>query len=116
MPGWRGTLGVPAQRRLGGLHGAVPRMTPAVPSSQEEREKSEPVEQLRRVSGFLIVLAVLAAGWGGYQIANSGLGSDAQFGDRRTMATLSGPSAAPGGAAAAADGAAIYTARCAACH
>lgn len=86
------------------------------PSTQSRREKTDPTELQNRVPPLLIVLALIVVGWGGYEIATSGLGPEVQFGDHRTLSTLSAAAGGGGGSAAAVDGATVYSARCAACH
>lgn len=86
-------------------------------SPQERREHSDPRENNRPVPQYVLWLAGLLGihGVGYILIANPN--TPPAWGDGRTMAELSAGSAtAPGNAANALDGAALFTARCAACH
>jgi len=87
-------------------------MSPA-PLIQQAREHPEPQERSRPVPRAMLVLAALLTTFGIGYIAHSELDGPPSFGDERVHAELR---AAQGAGAAAADGAALYAARCAACH
>jgi mono/diheme cytochrome c family protein len=91
-------------------------MTEPTPSAQSQRETPDPTELHNRVPALLIVLALVVTGSGGYAIATSGLGPEVQFGDHRTVSTLSAVAGGAGGSAGVVDGATVFTARCAPCH
>ncbi|MEW6704080.1 MAG: cytochrome c [Pseudomonadota bacterium] len=81
---------------------------------QQQRENPEPHESANPMPWGVIVLTALLLGFGAAYIARSSLGNAPALGDGRSAAELQG--AAPAAAGAAADGAAVYAARCAACH
>ena len=77
----------------------------------QRREHPEPTEQSRPVPwGLLLGVAVMSAVGVAY-IEMDGPAVAPELGDQRTVAELR-----PAAGAATADGAAIYAARCAACH
>lgn len=85
-------------------------------SPQQRREHSDPHENSRPVPRFVLGLAGLLGIYGvGYILVENPNTSPA-WGDGRTMAELSAGNAAPGNATNALDGAALFTARCSACH
>ncbi len=80
----------------------------------QERENPEPHEGQNPMPWFVIVLTALLLAFGVIYIAGTSLDHAPALGDGRTLAELQGaPAAAPG---AAIDGAAVYAARCVACH
>lgn len=86
-----------------------PNLTP-----QRVREQPEPFEMSRDVPIYVRVLTVFLVVWGLYYILTSESNTQAALGDRRTVQDLEiDPKAARKGAA---DGGAVYTARCVACH
>lgn len=92
--------------------------TPAIPP-QQQREHPEPTERSRPMPRALLLMAALMPILGAAYIAADAPQAPAAWGDQRVQAELGGSPAGtgPAGAAAAApDGAAIYAARCAACH
>jgi len=79
----------------------------------QRRENPEPHERTRPVPWFLLMLVGLLVAFGIVYIARSELDIASELGDHRTLDELRGKQAAPGSAV---DAAAIYAARCAACH
>ena len=79
----------------------------------QERENPEPHESPNPMPWFVIVLTALLLAFGVVYIASTSLDDAPALGDGRTLAELQGAPPAPGGAV---DGAAVYAARCAACH
>ena len=81
------------------------------PSPAQAREQAEPSERSQPIPLVVaaITLAMVVSG-AAYILFSEPFGQ-AGFGDRRTMADLSGPVAS-----AAADGKQVFTANCAACH
>ncbi len=80
----------------------------------QERENSEPEERMRPMpllAGAVVLVMVL---FGVVYLLMSDPVGEAQLGDRRTTADLSGPAPAEPGAAV--DGKALFAAHCAACH
>lgn len=82
---------------------------------QQRRENPEPTERSRPVPWGMLLLVALMTAAGAAYIAADGTDSPASFGDQRDVAELRGKAPVAGGAATA-DGAALYAARCAACH
>ncbi len=82
--------------------------------TQQERENPEPEEGENPMPWFGILLTASLLGFGIVYIARTTLDNPPTWGDNRTVADLQGP--APAAADAAVDGAAVFTARCAACH
>jgi len=91
-------------------------MSPPDITPQESRENPDPREARRPIPPGLWILALLLVLWGGIYIVRSNLAAAAEFGDQRTLADLQRRLKTTAGAAPAADGAAIFAARCAACH
>ena len=86
------------------------------PGPLEAREKPEPSERRATpVPSVIIALSSVCIFYGAQQILGQNLTSDS-LGDRRTLSALEAPSASTASAGGAVDGAAVYTARCAACH
>lgn len=84
------------------------------PNRQEARERPEPEEGGEPVPMWLWFVNLALVAWGfGYFLLYAGAASEIA-GDSRTSAPATPPPTAV--AAAPLDGAAIYTARCAACH
>lgn len=81
---------------------------------QQQRESPEPQERSNPMPWFVIVLTALLMAFGVLYIARSAIVSAPALGDGRTAAELQG--SVPAAAGAAADGAAVYASRCAACH
>ena len=85
------------------------------PEPLEAQEKPEPSERRTNpVPSIIIGLSSVCVFFGAQQILGQDLKADT-LGDSRTLSALEAPTAAAtsGGAV---DGAAVYTARCAACH
>lgn len=89
-------------------------MKPAEIHPQQARENPEPQERMNPVPWFVIGLTAALLAFGAIYIARSDLRGAPDWGDGRSASELRG--AAPVAAAGAADGAAIYQSRCAACH
>ncbi|TXL63517.1 c-type cytochrome [Zeimonas arvi] len=81
---------------------------------QQARENPEPSEAPNPMPWFVLLLTAALLGFGIVYIARASLDEAPELGDGRTLAELRGPAVAPAGAAI--DGAAVYAARCAACH
>lgn len=79
----------------------------------QQRENPEPHESPNPMPWFVIVLTALLLAFGVVYIASTSLDDAPALGDGRTLAELQGAPPAPGGVV---DGAAVYAARCAACH
>ena len=82
--------------------------------SQQKRENPEPQEGANPVPWFVLLLTALLLAFGIVYIATSSITQIPAWGDGRTTAELQGP--APAAKGAVVDGAAVFTARCAACH
>ncbi|MFO1294522.1 MAG: cytochrome c [Rubrivivax sp.] len=82
---------------------------------QQARENPEPHEGARPMPWVVVTLTAALLVFAVVYIARSGITAPPTWGDGRTLAELQGTPAAAG-AAAAVDGAAVYAARCAACH
>ncbi len=80
----------------------------------QERENPEPHESRNPMPWFVIVLTALLLAFGVVYIAGTSLDEAPALGDGRTLAELQGAPAPAAGAAV--DGAAVYAARCVACH
>ena len=80
----------------------------------QERENSDPEERIRPVPLVVIAVTLVMVAFGVLYILMSDPFGNAELGDRRTLADLSGP--APAAAGAAADGKQLFTANCVACH
>lgn len=82
---------------------------------QQQREHPEPTERTRPVPWVMLMLVALMTSTGVAYIAHDATDTPAAFGDHRQVAELQGKPSQPK-AGSAADGAALYAARCAACH
>lgn len=82
--------------------------------TQQERENPEPEEGTNPMPWFVILLTAVLFAFGVVYIARTTMNNAPAWGDSRTVADLQGP--APAAAGAAVDGAAVFSARCAACH
>lgn len=82
---------------------------------QQRRENPEPQERGRPVPWGMLLLAALLTAFGVAYIATNALDAPSTLGDQRDVAELRARTAAPG-AAGVVDGAALYAARCVACH
>lgn len=81
---------------------------------QQRRENPEPLESANPIPWIVIVLTALLLTFGALYIAQASITSAPVWGDGRSVAELQGPS--PSAAGSQVDGAAVYAARCAACH
>lgn len=81
---------------------------------QQAREHQEPEEGANPMPRFVIGLTALLLAFGAIYIARTSLTGEPSWGDGRTQAELQGPD--PAHAGAPVDGAAVYAARCTACH
>ena len=80
----------------------------------QERENDEPEERIRPVPLVVAAITLAMVLFGvGYIFLSESFGN-AELGDRRTVADLSGP--APAAAGAVVDGKAVFAAQCVACH
>ena len=80
----------------------------------QQRENAEPEERIRPVPLVVAAIVLAMVAFGVLYILMSDPFGNAELGDRRTLADLSGPApAAPG---AAVDGKLVFTANCVACH
>ena len=87
------------------------------PNVQEARELPEPHESNNPMPWVVILLTAALMLFGVVYIARSNLNTPPAYGDGRDVAELqAAPAAGAGADAGAIDGAAIYSARCAACH
>ncbi len=89
-------------------------MKPDQPHPQQARENPEPEEGSNPMPWFVILLTASLLAFGVVYIARSDLTDPPAWGDGRSVADLQG--APPVAAGAAVDGAAVYAARCVACH
>lgn len=89
-------------------------MTQSDVRPQQARENPEPSEAPNPMPWFVLLLTAALLGFGIVYISRASLDDAPELGDGRTLAELRGSAAAPAGAAI--DGAAVYAARCAACH
>lgn len=91
-------------------------MTPETdtPHPAQERENEEPEERIRPVPLAAVVVTLTMVLFGVVYIFLSEPFGNAELGDRRTVADLSG--LVPAAAGAAVDGKAVFAAQCVACH
>jgi len=85
-------------------------------SRQERRENPDPQELSRPIPWAVLVFALACAVWGSLYIATSGPFVAAEHGDGRSLDDLRAQASTTRPGAGMADGAALYAARCAACH
>lgn len=90
-------------------------MHPASIPPQQRRENPEPSERSRPVPWAMLLMVALMAAFGAGYIATDASPAAPEFGDQRAMAELRATTSAAGSDQAV-DGAAVYAARCAACH
>lgn len=81
---------------------------------QQQRENPEPEEGANPMPWFVILLTAALLVFGIVYIARTTLDNPPTWGDDRTVAELQG--SPPATAGASVDGAAVFSARCAACH
>ncbi|AJG19247.1 c-type cytochrome [Cupriavidus basilensis] len=82
-------------------------------AAARSRENADPHENRAPMPKVVLVLVVALVAWGCWYIATAPINAPAELGDRRTLADLQGSGKAAGGAV---DGAAVFQARCVACH
>lgn len=82
--------------------------------AQQERENPEPDEGSNPMPWFVILLTAALFGFGIVYILRTSLDHPPSWGDGRSVAELQGPAPTPAGAKV--DGAAVFSAHCAACH
>ena len=80
----------------------------------QERENAEPEERIRPMPLAAVIVTLAMVVFGVVYIFISEPFGNANLGDRRTVADLSGP--VPAAAGAAVDGKAVFAAQCVACH
>ena len=80
----------------------------------QERENAEPEERIRPMPLAAVAVTLAMVLFGVVYIFVSEPFGNADLGDRRTVADLSGP--APAAAGAVVDGKAVFAAQCVACH
>ena len=81
---------------------------------QQEREKADPHEETKPFPQWMMGVVAVLLFFAIYEILTADLRLGSEYGDHRTRADLLPKEAAPKGAPV--DGAAIFSARCAACH
>lgn len=89
-------------------------MEPTRVSAQQKREHADPHEQEMAIPIPILILVACMVLFGIYYILASDASMAPEYGDQRTLKDLMAKSAPAAGAAV--DGAAVYTARCVACH
>ncbi len=82
--------------------------------AQQQRENPEPEEGANPMPWFVILLTAVLFVFGVIYITRTSLDNPPIWGDGRSVADLQG--AAPAAVGAAVDGAAVFSARCVACH
>jgi cbb3-type cytochrome c oxidase subunit III len=85
-------------------------------SPQESRENPDPREAPRPIPLWVLAMTALLVVWCVYYITRSGSAEASAYGDHRTLSDLAAKPKSAANAGATADGAAIFSARCAACH
>jgi mono/diheme cytochrome c family protein len=91
-------------------------MSPEDLTPQESRENPDPEEAGNPIPRWVLGLALLLALGCAYYILRVNPSAATEYGDRRTVSDLRQQPKPAGGGASAVDGAAIFSARCAACH
>jgi mono/diheme cytochrome c family protein len=84
------------------------------PSPQEQREHADPGESQTPIPRGVVLLVAVLILWGIYYIARAPINIPSELGDGRTISALAGRKGGGGGGKA--DGAAIFSGQCAACH
>ena len=87
---------------------------PAPSHNAQERDNEEPEERIRPMPLAAVVVTLAMVVFGVVYIFVSEPFGNADLGDRRTVADLSGP--VPAAAVAVVDGKAVFAAQCVACH
>ncbi|APV51903.1 cytochrome C oxidase Cbb3 [Betaproteobacteria bacterium GR16-43] len=88
-------------------------MDPKQVSAQEKREHADPHEQAMSIPIPILILVALMVIFGIFYILAGDSSTPPEYGDQRTMKDLMAKAASTSDSV---DGAAIYTARCVACH
>lgn len=91
-------------------------MSPPDISPQESRENADPQEASRPIPAWLLVITVLVVISCVYYIVRSDAAAASAYGDSRTLSDLAQKPKSAASAGATADGAAVFAARCVACH
>jgi mono/diheme cytochrome c family protein len=91
-------------------------MGPPDITPQESRENADPQEASRPIPAWLLVITVLLVISCVYYIVRSDAAAASAYGDSRTLSDLAQKPKSAVSAGATADGAAIFAARCVACH
>ena len=91
-------------------------MSPPDITPQESRENADPQEASRPIPAWLLVITVLLVISCVYYIVRSDPAAASAYGDSRTLSDLAQKPKSAASAGATADGAAIFAARCVACH
>ena len=91
-------------------------MVPPDITPQESRENADPQEASRPIPAWLLVITVLLVISCVYYIVRSDAAAASAYGDSRTLSDLAQKPKSAVSAGATADGAAIFAARCVACH
>lgn len=86
------------------------------PRDARVREGHEPDEMPRGLPWFVVAVTLGITAWGAWYFWSETGNGDFVLGDRRTPAALMAASPDAGGGEGGPDGAALYSARCAACH
>ena len=92
-----------------------PVIDPPSPADAHGRESADPDEQDRPLPWFLPMFIGAMVMWGAFYIVETPSGTDTIWGDQRTVEALM-PKADAGAGGAKVDGAAVFGAKCAACH
>ena len=91
-------------------------MSPEDLTPQASRENPDPEEAGNPIPRWVLGLAFLLALGCAYYILRVNVSTATEYGDQRTVSALRQQPAPAAGGAPAVDGAAIFSARCAACH
>ncbi|MGB4115089.1 MAG: cytochrome c [Polaromonas sp.] len=91
------------------------RKKPQAPNRAQQREGPDPDENNPPLPWYLIMFLGAMAMWGAFYIYETPSGTDTLWGDQRSVEALMAPAPAGEGGAAV-DGAAVFGAKCAACH
>jgi mono/diheme cytochrome c family protein len=91
-------------------------MSPPDITPQESRENADPEEGSRAIPLWVLVIAALLVIACVYYIVRSDAAAASEYGDQRTLSDLAQKPKSAASAGATADGAAIFAARCVACH
>jgi cbb3-type cytochrome c oxidase subunit III len=86
-------------------------MNPFKRTAAQQRENADPDEQVKPVPFVLLILIAGLFTWGVVYLATSQMSTKQDWGDQRTLADVAAPPKP-----AKADGAALFSANCVACH